>query len=56
MNEKLQEYESVMREHTLYIWKEQRENCIQLLRAYGTAAKIRIPEQIAGKKVTGIGA
>ena len=56
MNEELQEYESVMREHTLYIWKEQRENHIQLLRAYGTAAKIRIPEQIAGKKVTEIGA
>ncbi len=45
-----------MREHTLYIWKEQSENNIQLLRIYGTTAKIQIPEQIAGKTVTEIGA
>ena len=46
----------MMREHTLYIWKKQGEDGIQLLRVYGTSARIRIPEQIAGRTVKEIGA
>ena len=46
----------MMREHILYIWKKQGEDGIQLLRVYGTSARIRIPEQIAGRTVKEIGA